>query len=245
MSITNTGSTPLLYPGGLGNKCLHSGGPFLTTGSKTQPTNPVFRNGNFVTGIRILTITWWTLLLVWNASRPAHKLLREISQPQADPVYIYIYIYMCVCVYLDLDSFPPLLCISPLPGHDPQLRGFEFTFIAHATLGRTPLDRWSARHRDYLTIRNTHKRHIPPHGGIRTRNPKKRAPADTRIRSRGHWDRRVFRYAVTNEYTVFVRKLARGHTNRLYASTGRCSQEEEGYMFRLKLLVQRNKNYSV
>ena len=95
MSIQNTGSTPLLYPGGLGNKCLHSGGPFLTTGSKTQPTNPVFRNGNFETGIRILTVTWWTPLLVWNATRPAHKLLREISQPQADPVYIFRFFSPC------------------------------------------------------------------------------------------------------------------------------------------------------
>jgi hypothetical protein len=76
MTIPNTGSTPLQYPGGLGNKCLHSGEPFLTTGSKTQPINPVFRNGNFETGIRILTVTWWTPLLVWNATRPAHKLLR-------------------------------------------------------------------------------------------------------------------------------------------------------------------------
>ena len=110
MSIPHTCSTPLLYPGGLGNKCLHSGGPFLTTGSKTQPTNPVFRNGNFETGIRILIITW-TPLLVWNATRPAHKLLREISQPRADPVYI------------DIDS-PPVMR-QPDSGSWPPVTGLR------------------------------------------------------------------------------------------------------------------------
>jgi hypothetical protein len=45
----------------------------------------------------------------------------------------------------------------------------------HITLGRTPLDEWSAQRRDlYLTTHNTHERQtsMPP-GGIRTRNPSK------------------------------------------------------------------------
>ena len=58
----------------------------------------------------------------------------------------------------------------------------------HTTLGRTPLDEWSARHRDsYLTIHNTQKRQASmPAGGIRTRNPSKRAATDARLRPRGH-----------------------------------------------------------
>jgi hypothetical protein len=37
-------------------------------------------------------------------------------------------------------------------------RGFTIT-LRHITRGRTPLDQWSARHRDlYLTTQNTHKR---------------------------------------------------------------------------------------
>ena len=39
--------------------------------------------------------------------------------------------------------------------------------VKHTTLGRTPLDEWSARRRDlYLTKHNTHKRQtsIPPAG---------------------------------------------------------------------------------
>jgi hypothetical protein len=41
----------------------------------------------------------------------------------------------------------------------PHYRGFTITF-RHTTLGRTPLDEWSARRRDlYLTTHNTHNGH--------------------------------------------------------------------------------------
>jgi hypothetical protein len=36
-------------------------------------------------------------------------------------------------------------------------RGFTIT-LRHTTLGRTPLDEWPTRRRDYLTTHNTHKR---------------------------------------------------------------------------------------
>jgi hypothetical protein len=58
----------------------------------------------------------------------------------------------------------------------------------HTTLGRTPLDEWSARRRDlYLTIHNTHKwqTSMPP-AGFEPANPKGRAAADLCLRSRGH-----------------------------------------------------------
>jgi hypothetical protein len=42
----------------------------------------------------------------------------------------------------------------------PHYRGFTIT-LRHTTLGRTPLDKWSARRRDlYPAIHNTHKREI-------------------------------------------------------------------------------------
>jgi len=55
----------------------------------------------------------------------------------------------------------------------------------HSILGRTPLDEWSARHRNpYLTTNNTYKRQdIHALGGIRTRIPSKRAATDPRLRS--------------------------------------------------------------
>ena len=60
-----------------------------------------------------------------------------------------------------------------------------------STVGRTPLDEWSARRRDlYLTTHDTHNRQISmPPGGIRTHDLSRRAAADLRLRPRGHWDR--------------------------------------------------------
>jgi hypothetical protein len=61
----------------------------------------------------------------------------------------------------------------------------------HTTLGRTPLDERSARHRDfYLTTHSSHKRQTSmTYGNIRTRNPSQQAAADLRLRPRGQWDR--------------------------------------------------------
>ena len=55
----------------------------------------------------------------------------------------------------------------------------------HNTVGRTPLGEWSAHRRDlYLTTHNTQNRHtFMLKGGIRSRNPRKRAAADPRLRS--------------------------------------------------------------
>jgi hypothetical protein len=60
------------------------------------------------------------------------------------------------------------------------------------TVGRTPLDEWSACRRDlYLII--TLNTDIHASGGIRTHNPSKRAAVDPCLRSRGHRDR-LLRY---------------------------------------------------
>ena len=74
-------------------------------------------------------------------------------------------------------------------------RASTFTrFLDHTqrrtTVGRTPLDEWSARRKDlYLTTHNTHFTDIHAPGGIRTHDPSRRAAADLRLRPRGHWDR--------------------------------------------------------
>jgi len=58
------------------------------------------------------------------------------------------------------------------------------------TVGRTPLDEWSARRRDlYLTTHNTHNRQTSMSTSwIRTHNLSKRAAADPRLRPRLHWN---------------------------------------------------------
>jgi hypothetical protein len=61
----------------------------------------------------------------------------------------------------------------------------------HTTVGRTPLDEWSARRRDLYLTNTQHLQltniHAPD--GIRTRNPSRRAAADPRLRPLDHWDR--------------------------------------------------------
>jgi len=69
------------------------------------------------------------------------------------------------------------------------------------TLGRTPLDEWSARRRDlYLTTHNIHNRKdIHALGGIRTHNLSRREAADLRLRPRCHWDRHP------KDYTLIIK----------------------------------------
>jgi len=48
---------------------------------------------------------------------------------------------------------------DPIPGNGLPWKGFTISPIGHVTLGRTPLEEWSARRRDiYLTKYNTHNR---------------------------------------------------------------------------------------
>jgi len=78
---------------------------------------------------------------------------------------------------------------QPLVGQGLIIEASRSHSFRHATLGRTPLDKWSARRRDlYMTTHNTHKRHPCP-GGIRTGNSSKRAAADPKLLLRDHWDR--------------------------------------------------------
>jgi hypothetical protein len=63
----------------------------------------------------------------------------------------------------------------------------QMRFLYHTrgstTIGRTPLDEWSARRRDlYLTTHNTYNKQtsMPP-GGIRTHDLSRRAAADLRF----------------------------------------------------------------
>jgi hypothetical protein len=83
-----------------------------------------------------------------------------------------------------------MMRFDPISCHGLPLRRFAITLIRHTTLGRIPLDEWSARRRDlYLTAHITHKRQtFMSLGGIRNRNPSKRAAADSRLRPRGHRD---------------------------------------------------------
>ena len=60
------------------------------------------------------------------------------------------------------------------------------------TVGRTPLDAWSARRRDlYVTTHNSQQTNIYVSSGIRTHDLSRRAAVDLRFRPCGHWDRQI------------------------------------------------------
>jgi hypothetical protein len=77
----------------------------------------------------------------------------------------------------------------------PHYRDFMIT-LRHTTIGRTPLEGWSARRRDLhlTTQQHSQQTYIHATGGIRTHNPSKQATAAPRLRPRGHWDRRQATY---------------------------------------------------
>jgi len=74
---------------------------------------------------------------------------------------------------------------------------------------------WTSYQPDAETPHNTHKRHIHALGGIRTRNPSKRAARDPRLRPRVHWDRLPSQI----HYLIVRSCLVVSTRNRLYANT--------------------------
>jgi hypothetical protein len=121
------------------------------------------------TGTALLPVTWriWgngderpnacqdcrVICQVWN--RNFHFTKQNFCSPNSVVSFLwYRFNFRATFLYFSFhDSTTPN---DPGPSHCP---GFTIT-LRHTTLGRTPLDEWSARHRDlYLTTRNTHKWH--------------------------------------------------------------------------------------
>ena len=75
------------------------------------------------------------------------------------------------CITLKVASFSVILLfffmLRPNAGHGLLILEVSRSHTLHTTVGRTPLDEWSARRRDlYLTAQNTHNRQtsMPPVG---------------------------------------------------------------------------------
>jgi len=69
-------------------------------------------------------------------------------------IYIYIYVCVCVCVYIYIYIYFFFWDSAAAPSWSglPHSRRFTIT-LRHTTLGKTPMDGWSARRRDLcLTI---------------------------------------------------------------------------------------------
>jgi len=119
---------------------------------------------------RIYTLTHSTVLLCHTSQMPKCYLQ-----------------FRCDCIFVCfLSDSPHWAMVSSFT------RFLDYTH-RRTTVGRTPLDEWSARRRDlYLTTHNTHNRQTSmPLGGILTHNLSRQAAADPRFRPHAHWDRRL------------------------------------------------------
>jgi hypothetical protein len=107
--------------------------------------------------IQLLVDTVWTRGYV----SPLGMVATNISactglRTQSQSAYAVKYIWRDVLY--DLCAFFSHGAAAPRGPGPPHCRGFTIT-LRHTTLGRTPLDEWSARRRDlYLITHNTHKR---------------------------------------------------------------------------------------
>jgi len=100
-------------------------------------------------------------------------------------------------------------------------RIYDHTQTHHISM--TPLDMWSARHRDlYLSRNNTYNRQTSIlKGGIRTRKPSKRAAAEPRFSPRAHRYLMVIMIRLSikwhpkiqNSYFITYRALYRNRTH--------------------------------
>jgi hypothetical protein len=79
------------------------------------------------------------------------------------------------------------------PARAPLSPGFRDHAQRRTTIGRPPLDEWSALRRDLYLTTHTHNKHSCP-GGIRTHDRSRRAAVDLGLRPRGHWDRQSSQY---------------------------------------------------
>ena len=92
------------------------------------------------------------------------------------------------CVFDRTDTFFfPLWCNSPTRARAASFFMFLDHTHWHTTVGRTLLDAWSTRRGG--NTQHSQETDIHDSGGIRTRNPSKRALANPRPRPLHHWDR--------------------------------------------------------
>jgi hypothetical protein len=91
-------------------------------------------------------------------------------------------------------------------GLHPHSRGVFFISHRHATVGRTPLDEWSAGRRGPLPDNTQHSQqtdiHVP--GGIRTHDLSRRVAIDLRLRSCGHWDQQFVFSTCFNVWAINI-----------------------------------------
>jgi hypothetical protein len=136
----------------------------------------------------------WHFVRKWLTKKYTYIHTWQISFPIFSPTQLCIYYGLATCFGPCLHRHQATVFFSmsqqPLVGQSLLITEASRSHSRHTTLGKTPLDEWSARRRDlYLTTHNIHKRQISmPQAGFEHRNLSKRAAADPRHRQRGNWD---------------------------------------------------------
>jgi hypothetical protein len=106
--------------------------------------------------------------------------------------------YMFVCLFVCGTTAPQWVRASSF------MRFLKRTH-RRTTIGRTPLDEWSARRKRPLPNNTQHSQQTDVHapGGIRTHSLSRRAASDPRLKPWGHWDRQsIYRDLNYNKVSV-------------------------------------------
>jgi hypothetical protein len=101
------------------------------------------------------------------------------------------HLWTLIKLYINNNNTPLVVYFLRLCGPAWAMASSLTRFCDHtqrrAIVDRTPLDEWSALHRDLYTLQHTQQTNIHALGGIRTHDRSRRAAVDLRRRPRGHW----------------------------------------------------------
>jgi hypothetical protein len=97
-----------------------------------------------------------------------------------------------ICIIPFISAFFLIARQSPVgQGLPPHYRGFTITF-RQTTLSRTPLVKWSARHKDlFLKTQNKRDGHSCPRLDLNPQSQRTNSAADPHLRPCGHWERPI------------------------------------------------------
>ena len=131
------------------------------------------------------------------------------------PLRLFPLSIVCLFNNVHVSAFLFLWRFYPIPEHGLPLLLFAIALMAHATLGRTPMDECLAHHSDLYSDNTQHSHETDTHAssGIRTHILIKRAAADPRFRQSGHVDQTYeCRLYVQPELHIRYSDLASGCT---------------------------------
>jgi hypothetical protein len=181
-----------------------------------------------------------TYVVYVNYESTSATLLTDLKQRLASVLKLYLnhgklfhkrrkWNYGCVPLTPTLSCLPPPRprgATTPLGPGPPHYRGFTIT-LRNTTLGRTPLDEWSALQH------NTRKTEIHAPGEIRIRKASKRAVTDPHFRPRGHRDRLpCFATETYNVVITIVKTTGEEPRGAGCRESGQLEGDEEGWFMK-------------